>query len=134
MNVCLLQRGEEKAWDEYVFRCPTATHSQLSGWRRIIETAYGHATHYLWTREEGAVVGILPLVLIRSLMFGRSLVSLPFLDDGGLCVDDERARLELYEKCLQLSHEFKADFIDLRNRQPNRLALAPNGSKVTFEI
>lgn len=134
MNVCSLERGDERAWDEYVHRCPTATQSQLSGWRRVIETVYGHATHYLWVREEGVAIGILPLVLIRSFLFGRTLVSLPFLDDGGICVVDDEVRLELYERCLQLGHEFRADFIDLRHRLPNRLPLASNGSKVTFEL
>ncbi len=133
-ELCLLERGQEKAWDEYVYRCPVATHSHLSGWRRVIEKAYRHPTFYLWSRDGEATLGILPLVLIRSFLFGRSLVSLPFLDDGGTCVDNEGVRLELYERCLRLGHEFRANFIDLRHRLPNPLDLASNGSKVTFML
>ena len=69
MRVCLLKRGEERPWDDYVRGCPTATHSHLSGWRSVIEKAYGHKTHYLWAREGATTHGILPLVLIRSLLF-----------------------------------------------------------------
>ena len=134
IDLCLFERGEGKAWDEYVHRCPTASHSHLSGWRRIIETVYGHPTFYLWGREDGTTVGVLPLVLMRSFLFGRSLVSLPFLDDGGICADSEEIRLELYERCLQLGYEYRTDVLDLRHRLPNPLALASNGSKVTFML
>ena len=67
-----LQHGENKAWDEYVYRCPEASHCHLSGWRRVMERSYGHRASYLWARDNGEIKGILPLIRMRSFPLRRS--------------------------------------------------------------
>lgn len=128
----LCHNGEEKAWDEYVYECPEASHCHLVGWRRAIERGYGHRSFYLWARENNETKGILPLVLMGGFLFSRSLVSLPFLDDGGICANDDRVRTALYQKAVQLCEEYKADILDLRHRQPNILDLPLLGAKATL--
>jgi FemAB-related protein (PEP-CTERM system-associated) len=125
-----LQHGEEKVWDEYISQCPQASHCHLSGWRRVIERGYGHQSRYLWARENGEVRGVLPLVSMRSFLVRRSLVSLPFLDDGGICADNEQVRSRLYHGTVRLYEHQKADFLDLRHRYANNLSLPINGNKV----
>ena len=127
-----LQHGENKAWDEYVYRCPEASHCHLSGWGRVIERSYGHRSFYLWARENREIKGILPLIRMRSLLRRRSLVSLPFLDDGGICTTDEQIRAQLYEAALRLFEEQKADVLDLRHRSGNNLDIPVHGSKVVL--
>jgi FemAB-related protein (PEP-CTERM system-associated) len=61
-----------------------ATVAHLAGWGRVISGAYGHETIYLGAEEGGEVTGVLPLVSIRSPLFGRFLASMPFLDYGGI--------------------------------------------------
>src|SRR5262245_26010631 len=90
------------AWDDYVFGSSRASHSHLSGWLRVIERSYGHRPMCLWARDAGRIRGVLPLVSMRGTWRGRSLVSLPFLDDGGICADDEVATRELLEGACQL--------------------------------
>lgn len=131
-EICQLQHGENKAWDEYVYRCPEASHSHLSGWRRVIERSYGHRALYLWARENGETKGILPLISMRSFPRRRSLVSLPFLDDGGICTTDEQIRAQLYEAACQLFEGQKADVLDLRHRYGNSLDIPRLGSKVSL--
>jgi FemAB-related protein (PEP-CTERM system-associated) len=67
---------------------------------------------------------------MRSLLVQRSLVSLPFLDDGGICADDEHVWRHLYHEAVRLYEHQKADFLDLRHRSRNNLALPLNGDKV----
>src|SRR5262245_27156097 len=131
---CSLEEEAREVWDDYVRRAPDAVHSQLSAWHRVIERAYGHRAFYLWAHEDGKVKGILPLILLRRVLFGRSLVSLPFLDDGGICADDETTRLELYRHAAKLCDEQDADLLDLRHRSPSGLGLAPQTDKVTFVL
>ena len=57
-------------------------------WRRVMENAFGHQTVYLAARRGDEVVGVLPAVMIKSRLFGRSLVSLPFLNYGGVVATD----------------------------------------------
>ena len=116
-----LETGEEKAWDDYVYRCSESSHCHLSGWRRVIEHSYGHRFHYLWAQENKAVKGILPLISIRNVFLRRSLVSMPFLDDGGICADNNQIRSHLFQEALRLYEEQRADCLDLRHRHANNL-------------
>src|SRR2546427_6237819 len=129
-----LQHGEHQAWDAYVYRCPEASHCHLSGWGRVMERSYGHRAFYLLARENGEIKGILPLISMRSLPLRRSLVSLPFLDDGGICTTDEQSRAQLYEAALRLCEEQKANVLDLRHRSGNNLDIPVHGSKVILSL
>jgi FemAB-related protein (PEP-CTERM system-associated) len=125
-----LENGEEKRWDDYVYRCTEAGHCHLSGWRRVIARSYGHRSHYLCAYENGELKGVLPLVAMRSFLFRRSLVSIPFLDDGGICADNERVRNQLCQEALRLYENQKADLLDLRHRYANNLDFPHAGEKV----
>ncbi len=134
IELCRLELGAEKAWDAYVYSHPTASHYHLSGWRRVVHESYGHRAFYLWARENGETQGILPLILIRSTLFGRSLVSMPFLDEGGICSNGEEVRTALYQEALRWFEYYKADYLDLRHRQPSGLDLPLHASKVTLTM
>src|SRR5262252_9155433 len=89
---------ESIAWDHYVLNHSLASGYQLIGWRRVVQRAFGHRTYYLMARDEhGQVLGVLPLVFVASRLFGRTLVSMPFVNYGGVLadhVDAQRALLE----------------------------------------
>lgn len=70
--------------------------------------------------------------MIRSRLFGRSLVSLPFLDGGGVCADDHPTKVELYQQALRLCEDYSVDLLDLRHREPSGLDLPLRGSKITL--
>lgn len=134
VELCSFKQGDEKVWDEYVLNSPYAGHFHLSGWKRVIERSYGHRGLYLWAHEKGKIKGILPIVLIRSILFGRSLVSLPFLDYGGICADNERVENELYQGALRLFEEHRVNFLDLRHSRESEIDLPSHGSKITFRL
>lgn len=71
------------AWDAFVRAEPSATFFHLSAWARVIETSFGHPTHYLLAEQDGAVVGVLPLARMKTLLFGDVLASTPFCVYGG---------------------------------------------------
>ena len=75
-------------WDAFVTTHPEATGYHLWAWRRVFEQAFGHETCYLAARRDGDVVGVLPLVAFRSWLFGRFMVSLPFVNYGGVLTSD----------------------------------------------
>jgi FemAB-related protein (PEP-CTERM system-associated) len=131
---CRFQPGEDLAWDAYVAQCPTAGLYHRRGWARVIEESYGHAPVYLWARDESGVWGVLPLVLFRGALGGRSLVSLPFLDEGGLCADNEAARTALWAAAGEVARRERAGVIELRQGPPSGLSLASLGSKVSVML
>ncbi len=134
LEVSLAGVDEDVAWDHYVHASPGGGHCHLSAWRRVVARAYGHPAHYLWARENGAVRGVLPLILMRSGLFARHLVSMPFLDDGGACADDVSVAHALGEEAVRLAERLRADVVDLRHRRPCGLDFAAYGAKVTFRL
>lgn len=132
IEVRRMESREENSWDEYVFRAPDSSHSHLSGWRRVVARSYGHASRYLWAHHNGGVVGVLPLIVMRSFFIQRTLVSMPFLDDGGICADSDSVKTQLFADALRLYEDEKAGSLDLRHRHRIRLDLPRAGDKLVM--
>lgn len=132
IELCRFDGARQRSWDEYVHTSTDAGHCHLSGWRRVAERAYGLRPLYLWASEAGKVKGVLPMILLRSVSMRKSLVSLPFLDDGGICADDLPTAAALCRQALSVCQTYNADLLDLRHRRSSGLELSPHGSKVTF--
>lgn len=75
--------GSADAWDAAVRGSAGWTHFHQYGWRRVIERTHGHECPYLVAKDGDAIVGVLPLVRVRSRLFGHFLVSMPFVNYGG---------------------------------------------------
>ena len=87
--------GQEPDWDAYVSARAEATVFHLAGWKGVIERATGQAGHYLMAWEGARVVGIYPLFVVSSRLFGAQGVSLPFVSYGGIVADDAAAEQAL---------------------------------------
>lgn len=90
-----LAAGEQDPrWDQLVRRHPDGTFFHQLAWRRIIQRAYPHEAHYLYTERDGAMTGLLPAFAVKGRLFSRALVSAPVGASGGIVAeDDESARL-----------------------------------------
>jgi FemAB-related protein (PEP-CTERM system-associated) len=108
-----LVSGEE--WDGYVARHPDATADHEWIWRDVFRQVFGHQSIYLAARRAGTIAGVLPLVLFRSGLFGRSVVSVPFLNYGGVLADDDEAAGALIEEAALVGSEFRAAHVELRH-------------------
>lgn len=132
-RLCSVDRERER-WDAYVEKHPLGNYCLLSGWKAVIERTYRHQGLYLWALEDGDVRGVLPIVVMRSIVFGTTMVSLPFLDHGGVCADDETVAQELLEACKALSQQVGAQVVELRHSDSSPLTLPIHGSKVMMRL
>jgi FemAB-related protein (PEP-CTERM system-associated) len=107
--------SSESEWDAFVTRHPHGTVDHLWRWREIFEKVFGHETAYLTAHRGGKVVGVLPLVEFRSRIFGRSVISLPFLNYGGVLADDETVAAELVHRAVENARRFGARHVELRH-------------------
>lgn len=103
-------------WDNYVEKSPLATFFHKAGWQEVIETAFEHQTYFLYTEKKGKIAGILPLVHVKSFLFGNSLSSSAFCVYGGIIADDETSYKELDNKACDLAKELDVDHLEMRNR------------------
>jgi FemAB-related protein (PEP-CTERM system-associated) len=106
---------DESEWDEYVQRHPDGSIDHLWRWREVFSRVFDHQSTYLAVRRGGAVSGILPLVQFRSRLFGRFLVSVPFLNYGGVLASDAAAAEALVAEARKVALRFGASHVELRH-------------------
>lgn len=114
MNVSLLEDADEAAWDAFVLAQPQATFFHRAGWRRVIRQTYGHGTPFLLARGGGAIRGVLPLVHVRSRLFGDALVSTGFCVQGGILAADGMAATALAAAADAMGRERRVAYVELR--------------------
>ena len=103
-------------WDAFVRSRPDSTFCHLFAWRAVAEDLLGHPAVYLLARDEvGGVAGVLPLVRVRSRLFGDYLVSMPFLNYGGPIGDEDAVRL-LTRYARRMAEATSVDLLELRSR------------------
>ena len=115
LTVRLFRDSDRDRWERFVFACPEATFFHRIGWREIYEDVFRHRTHYLLAERGDQVVGVLPLVQLKSWLFGHSLVSLPFAVYGGVAAADPEAKQALHRLAVDLGRELGVEHLELRN-------------------
>ena len=122
----------EREWDAYVERHSGATSCHLWRWRRVLERAFEHEPVYLAARRGGEIAGVLPAMMMKSWMFGRSLVSLPSLNYGGILADDADAAQALLDEAAAVAAKHRASRVELRHRARQFDDLPAKQHKVTM--
>ena len=117
-TVGVLDDAQFERWERFVDGTPDATFFHKAGWKRAIETSFGHTCYFLYAETGGEISGILPLVHVKSRLFGNSLVSTGFTVGGGPVVTDPSAQTALDERAVALADELGVDFIEYRVRTP----------------
>ena len=121
-----------EAWNAYVEGHPRATQYHRYEWLEVIRAAFGHRFFPLVVRRGERITGILPLVLVRSWLFGRFLVSMPFVNYGGILGDSEDAERQLWESAVALALETGAAHLEARHLQPHPFATERRQHKATM--
>ena len=125
------QGEQEREWDRFASHQAGFTHFHLYGWRNVIERVFGHQCRYLEQRDpEGRLEGVLPLVRVKSVLFGHYLVSMPFLNYGGPLGTDV-ARQSLSAQAVEEARQSGARLLELRSRVPLPLDLPVSHRKIT---
>ena len=121
INIRRLNERGSCRWDAFVEACPEGTFFHLSGWKTVLECAFGHRTYYLYAELNGEIQGVLPLAQVKSFLFGNTLASLPFCVYGGIIANSDEARVALREAACELASQLKVDALEMRNTQASGL-------------
>ena len=133
VTVRALDGSPDARWDAYVLAHPEATFFHRCGWKRVIEQAFGHRTHFLLAERGGAIVGVLPLAEINSRLFGHSLGSLPFCAYGGIVADDAAAQQALDHAAQTLAQQRQVGALEYRNQTAQHADWPTKDLYVTFK-
>lgn len=127
IKITIATPEDQKEWDSFVLSHPGASPYHLFAWGTAIEQAYNHKLYYLMAKQDGKLVGILPLVHLKLSLFLNELVGLPFCDVGNCLAANSSVERELLAEALKLGKQLKIKTIQLRGQLCNECC-----SKATF--
>lgn len=113
-----LADGDEAAWDAFVRAHPAGSFFHLAAWRRVVARAFGHKSHYLVARRGAAITGVLPLGRMKTLLFGDSLISVPFCVQGGPLAADAESEEALLAAAEALMDRLGVGVMEFRTDRP----------------
>ena len=121
-------------WDAFVAGQAHATGYHEWAWRGVFARAFGHESIYLMALDGERLAGVLPLVQINSLVFGRTLTSLPFVNYGGVLASSPDAALALQERVGACGRERRCRHVELRHIARQFPELPCKQHKVTMKL
>jgi FemAB-related protein (PEP-CTERM system-associated) len=113
-SVTAVGKDARAEWDAFVAANGGSLY-HLFDWKDINERSLGHDCEYLAARDaSGAIHGVLPLVFVRSRLFGRILCSMPFMNYGGPVSRSPAAAAALTAQATERAQALGADYLELR--------------------
>jgi FemAB-related protein (PEP-CTERM system-associated) len=101
-------------------------------WLSILREGLGHTPYCLALEANGVLAGVLPLALVESMLFGKFLVSLPFLNSGGVSTANPEASQALIDKAVELADRLNVRYLELRHE--NRHSHAAFHHELTTKV
>ena len=118
IEVVALEATAASQWDAYVDRHPQACLYHRAAWRDVIRSVFGHESMYLCARQEEGIVGVLPLIRLKSRLFGDYLVSMPYFNYGGAVSDTPAVSQLLMGAVAERARELGCSHIEFRDTEP----------------
>lgn len=92
--------------------------SRHPAWLQVLQRGLRHDVYCLEAIEDGQTCGLLPLAFVKSVLFGRFLVSLPYLNSCGVWADDAEISRRLIDQAIRLADDLRVRYLELRHEQP----------------
>jgi FemAB-related protein (PEP-CTERM system-associated) len=106
--------GDEEAVDAFVRAHPEGTPFHRPTWTAAVEAGTGQRAHRLIAVRGGRIEGTLPLTAMRSMLFGKALVSAGFAVGGGALATSDEARAMLVAEGWRLAERLGCPSLELR--------------------
>lgn len=109
----LADGGQE--WLEYLQSDPAADICQHFAWGRIFKETFGLDVILIVHRSDGKVDGGLPLVLFDQRITGKAMVSMPFLNYGGVLGANDEAKAAILDEGRKVLDIAATDYLEMRH-------------------
>jgi FemAB-related protein (PEP-CTERM system-associated) len=117
-----LDQTEILRWPAELPEVAAGTHRRLIGhhaqWIDGITRGLGHQGYLIKTTRDQRATGVLPLVKVSGPLFGKFLVSLPYINTGGVWAEDDLAATKLVDAACDLADELDVRYLELRHEVP----------------
>lgn len=86
-------------------------------WLGVVCKAFDHRAFCIVVRQGQQSIGVLPLALVKSLVFGRYLVSLPYVNSAGVMAKNDHVARILVDAAVRLADELRVRHLELRHER-----------------
>lgn len=117
MQILRLDDSSRERWNAYVRRAPQASFYHRAEWQTINRVSFGHTSAYLAAERDEEIVGVFPLVQLKSPVFGNIACSMPFVNYGGPCADDAGVEAALLAAAAAVTREWGSSYLEIRSRR-----------------
>ncbi len=97
--------------------------SSHPGWLSVLQRGLGHDVFAIEAMSQNATCGYLPLAFVSSMLFGKFLVSLPYLNSNGVLATAPDVQELLIRRACELADELDVRHLELRHETPIAHAL-----------
>lgn len=119
VTVSLLTPTDHSLWDKYVRTKPEASIYHQSKWLTLIESSLNQKGVYLIAKDTtNNVVGILPIINLKSWLFGNYMVSMPYFNYGAAIADSPEIEAQLMQAAIKQGEALKVSHIQFRTSEP----------------
>lgn len=130
-----LSISEEKTnlrWQEYVQLRPEAHFYFDYRWKTVLEDSFNHKPLYFFAQQNGKIIGVFPIFFINSRIIKPCLVSMPFLNYGGILADNKDVESFLFQGAVNMANKLRANYIEIRDFKRYEMKLTAREHKVTM--
>ncbi len=110
-----LGRESPDRWNGFVESCPQATFFHQASWTAAAERTFNHRAYFLYAEGAGRIRGVLPLLHVKSRLFGNSLISTGFGVYGGPATDAPSVAQLLDMHAVRLAESLDVDYLEYRS-------------------
>ena len=121
-------------WNQYLESHDQANFYQKFEWKSINERNFGHKSFFITAKLEGKIVGIFPIILIKSYIFGKMLTSMPFVNFGGPCASNNEVTDILLKEAEKVAKEYNIDYLEIRSNYNISTALPTSLHKISMTL
>jgi len=113
--------GDESSWDSFVQQQAAATAYHRFGFLSLIRDTHGLTVYPLAAKDDaGSITGLLPVVHMKSALFGSFLVSLPYVNYGGVLANDNATGALLMEASQALAEHLGCSHTEIRETRERK--------------
>jgi FemAB-related protein (PEP-CTERM system-associated) len=113
VSIC---EADTNDWNQYIAKHPAASIYHRFEWKNLIQTTFGHQSYYLAARNMGnEIVGVLPMVRLKSWLFGDYIVSMPYFNYGGAIANSAAIEQQLMQEAGTLAKQETTHHVEFRD-------------------
>ena len=116
-------------WNEFVEPFGYQGYFQRSEWLNVLRDGLRHETWFLSAYDGNQIVGVLPLAFVKGPLFGKFLVSLPYLNTSGVLTQSDNAKAVLVDEAVKLADKLDVKKLELRHEAEVQHAGLPDAMR-----